>query len=130
MLGDEIIPSQGNGFGPAIFGDGVQQLPQDGEADLLVDAILLGVEGDEPDMSTMSLENTFRVRPPLQSQDGLVDAVGRQLLGLGPGEGLARHGQNLPGEGIGNGLCQDLTRQADQMSIFLLNLYRPTLDTS
>ncbi|CDB30393.1 uncharacterized protein BN490_01581 [Firmicutes bacterium CAG:137] len=111
MLGDQVVPPLSNGLSPAALGNGIQQLPQDGEADLLVDAVLLGVKGDKPGHVHHVVGEHLQGPSPLQDQNGLVHPMGRKLLGLGPGEGLAGHSQNLTGEGIGNGLRQDLPGQ-------------------
>ncbi len=71
----------------------------------------LGSKETNRDMSTMSLENTFRVRPPSRARTAWLTPWADSSLAWA--RVRARQAwPKSPGEGIGNGLCQDLTRQA------------------
>ena len=112
MLGDQVVPPQGDGLGPAVLGHGVQHFPQDGEANLLVNSVRLGIEGDELGHIHHAVGEDLQSPAALQGQKGLIDAPGGELLGPGPGERLAGHGQNFAGHGVGHRLGQSLTGQA------------------
>ena len=110
VLGDELIHPLLNGFLPAIGGNSLQHFLQHPEANLLLDAVFLGIKvhkaghvhhavGEHLDLLVAHL------------QDGFVHALGGQLHSPGTADDLAGHCQNLAGHGIGDGLCQLLARQ-------------------
>ena len=111
MLGNQLIPAPLNGLGP-VLGLLLQKLPQDGEANLLLDAVFLGVKGHEAGHIHHAVGENLQIPSGGQGQNGLIDAPGGQLLGSGTVQGLAGHGQNLAGHGVGHRLGQGLAGEA------------------
>ncbi len=103
VVGNQVGIPLGNGGLPAVGGHGFQHLLQDGEVDLLLDAVLLGVKVHEGGHIHHGVGEHLDV-DIADPDDGLIDAPAAQVVGLGSGDEIAGHDQNLAGHGIGNGL--------------------------
>ena len=115
VLGDEILGVLLDGVRP-VLGVGaavlLEELLEGGEADLFLDAVLLGVKVHELRHVHHAVGEDLHGLAVHGGDDGLVDAAAGDLLGLLAVQGLAVHGDDLAGEGIGHGRGQGLASQA------------------
>ena len=123
VLGHQVVHPVLHGLLQALLIPGVllQQLPEEGEVDLLGDAALGGIEGQE----ALGVHHAVGEDPhqgALQVDDGLVDTLGLDGLGPLPGQDLAGLGDDLAGHGVGDGQGQLLAVQAGPDGQLLVEL--------
>ena len=112
VLGDEVILPLHDGVLQALFVPGVlvQQLAQDLKADLLADAALLGVKGDEV-AHLHHLVGEDLDDGALHVHEGFAHAAVFQFLCLGAVQQLPGLGDDLAGAGVRHGGSQLLAGQ-------------------
>ena len=107
VLRNKVFAALVDRFLPAVCRDRLEHFAQHGEADLFLDAVLLGVKvhelrhidhavGEDLDLSAVDVDDRF------------VDAAVGDFMCLVSGNDVARHGKNLARHGVGHGLCKRL----------------------
>ena len=131
MLGHQVVLALGHSLlqGGLVLAELVQQLAQDLEANLFGNAARLRVEGDKLGHVHHAVGENLDALP-VHIHDGLRHPSVLQFLGLGPGQGLARLGNDLTGAGSATGAASFWPESRGHRESFLLNLYRPTADRS
>ena len=101
VLGHQVVLALGHGLlqGGLVLAELVQQLTQDLEANLFGNAARLRVEGDKLGHVHHAVGENLDALP-VHIHDGFRHPSVLQFLGLGPGQGLARLGNDLTGAGV------------------------------
>ena len=111
VLRDKVLPALVDGLFPAIRRNALEHFAQNGEADLFLDAVLLGVEIDELGHIDHAVGENLDL-PAVDADDCFIDAAVGDLMCLVSRDDLVRHGDNFARHGVGHGLGKRLARKA------------------
>ena len=110
VLRDKVLPALVDGLLPAVRRNALEHFAQNGEADLFLDAVLLGIKVDKLGHVDHAVGENFDFSS-VDADDCFIDAAVGDLMRLVSRDNLVRHGDNFARHGVGHGLGKRLARK-------------------